>query len=168
MNTMSALPRAATPGTPPRLPSAASPSEVAAPSVGQRLEDRQFALLQQACAPHGGLAGGDEVARRLRRHAAQPLSMLARWIVGREVISLVWRGQTWLPLFQFDLATMTPHEPVRAALRELADAFDDWDAALWWATPNAWLHGDAPVDAITRDPQAVLQAARADRYVALG
>jgi len=29
---------------------------------------------------------------------------------------------------------------VATALRR----FDDWDATLWWATPNAWLHGAAP------------------------
>src|SRR3954449_441454 len=96
-----------------------------APPLGQRLEDRQFSMLQDACLVHGGLATGDEIARRLRRHAAQPLSLLARWIVRREVISLAWRNQTWLPLFQFDLATMTRREPVCAALRELSDAFDD-------------------------------------------
>jgi hypothetical protein len=162
MNMMTSIARA----MPPRLPTAST--NTATPSPGQRLEDHQFSRVQSACLLHGGLATGDEVARRLRRHAAQPLSMLARWIVGREVLSLTARGQTWLPLFQFDLATMAPREPVRAALRELVDAFDDWDATLWWATPNAWLHGTAPIDAVGADPDGVLQAARADRYLARG
>jgi len=168
MNTMIAPTRGTPPAAPRRQPYTSTASALPSESLGQRLEDRQFALLQQACLAHGGLASGDEVARRLRRHAEQPLSMLARWIVCREVLALVWRGQTWLPLFQFEFATMTPREPVRAALKELVDVFDDWDATLWWATPNAWLDGAAPVDALAGEPQGVLQAARADRHVALG
>lgn len=53
-----------------------------------------------------------------------------------------------------------------AVLAELSDAFDDWDAALWFAQPNSWLQGCAPVDLITLDPSSVYQAAWADRFVA--
>jgi hypothetical protein len=33
---------------------------------------------------------------------AKPISLVARWIISRTVISFGWRSQTLLPLFQFD------------------------------------------------------------------
>jgi len=34
--------------------------------------------------------------------------------------------------------------------------------------PNTWLADDSPVDLLWLDPRAVLQAARADRFIARG
>jgi hypothetical protein len=34
--------------------------------------------------------------------------------------------------------------------------------------PNAWLGDNAPVDALEQDPLSLLQAARADRFIARG
>jgi hypothetical protein len=55
-----------------------------------------------------------------------------------------------------------------AVLAELAGTFDDWELASWLAEPNAWLQGRTPVDALRAEPRAVLDAARADRFVARG
>ena len=116
----------------------------------------------------GGLASGDELTRLLRRHTSQPISMLARWIVERQVVSFAWQGEYLLPMFQFDPADMVVRRPVSAVLDEFDGAFDDWNAATWFALPNAWLGDEAPVDVLQRDPHAVLQAARADRFIARG
>lgn len=45
---------------------------------------------------------------------------------------------------------------------------DDWELAHWFVQPNFWLAGAAPVDAISRDLFAVVQAARADRFAVIG
>ena len=45
------------------------------------MNHQQFAAMEIAYERRGGLASGDEVARLLRRHSEQPLSVLARWIV---------------------------------------------------------------------------------------
>ena len=73
------------------------------PTLFRRLEDRQFLAMSRAYARSGGLASGDEIARRLRRREAQPLSTIARWIVDRRIVSLDWQSQMLIPLFQFDL-----------------------------------------------------------------
>jgi len=138
------------------------------PSFQQRLEDRQFLEMEQAFRASGGIAGGDELASRLRRRSEQPISMLARWIVERRAVSFPWRSQTLLPLFQFDLSTMTLRPAVVETVCELKDVFDDWDLALWFARPNAWLSDSAPVNLIEVDTAAVLNAARADRFIAQG
>jgi len=137
-------------------------------NAGRRLEDRQFSAMAEAYGRTGGLVPGDDLAGRLRRCCNQPLSQLARWLVAREVIGFEWRGQTLLPLFQFDVETFQPRPDVAAVLRELTCVFDDWELAWWFANPNAWLKGQAPVDVLGVDPRAVVEAARADRYVAVG
>ena len=78
------------------------------------------------------------------------------------------QSQTLVPLFQFDLSDMSLRPSVTAILRELTDVFDDLALALWFAEPNAWLADSSPVDVLTSDPDSVLAAARADRFIARG
>jgi hypothetical protein len=116
----------------------------------------------------GGIVSGDELTFLLRTRTSQPISMLARWIVERRVVSFGWHGEYLVPMFQFDRADMTVRRPVSAILDELDGTFDDWDLATWFALPNTWLDDEAPVDVLSRDPHATLQAARADRFIARG
>lgn len=116
----------------------------------------------------GGLVSGDELTFLLRGRTSQPISMLARWIVERRVVNFGWQGEYLLPMFQFDRADMTLRRPVSAVLDEFDGTFDDWDLATWFALPNAWLGNQAPVDVLPLDPHAVLEAARADRFIARG
>ncbi|MFI5179557.1 MAG: hypothetical protein ACHQO8_13385 [Vicinamibacterales bacterium] len=116
----------------------------------------------------GGLVSGDELTLMMRRRTSQPISMLARWIVERRVVNFGRQGEYLLPMFQFDQADMGVRRSVSAVLDEIDGTFDDWDLASWFALPNAWLGDAAPVDVLPRDPHAVLQAARADRFIARG
>ena len=90
----------------------------------------------------------------LRRRTSQPVSMLARWIVERRVVSFGWQGEYLLPMFQFDRAEMTVRRHVSAVLDEFDGTFDDWDLATWFALPNAWLGDDTPVDVLSLNPHA--------------
>ena len=134
----------------------------------ERLDSRQFDAMSHAFRPHGGFAASDDVMRRLRPLSDQPLSMLARWIVSRTVLSVSWRDQSLLPMFQFDLADMSIKPACARVVAELKDVFDDWELALWFAAPNVWLDHAAPVALLADEEFAVLQAARADRFVARG
>lgn len=116
----------------------------------------------------GGVFNGDALATLLRGRTEQPISLLARWIVQREVISFPWQSQTLLPLFQFDLENLRVRPGVPQVIAELREAFDDVELADWFARPNSWLQGSTPAGRFESDLPAVLQAARADRYVALG
>ena len=129
---------------------------------------RQFAAMRTATRRHGGIAHSDVVLLLLRGHAPQPLSRLARWIVAREVVSFEWESTTWLPLFQFDLRDMSVRPDVAAVTCELRDVFDDWELMGWFTSPNGWLGYELPVDLRAVQPAAVLEAARADRFVARG
>jgi hypothetical protein len=116
----------------------------------------------------GGLASGDEVTFMMRRRTSQPIAMLARWIVERSVVSFAWHGDYVLPMFQFDRSDMTVRPAVSAVLDEFDGTFDDWDLTTWFALPNSWLADVAPIDVLDGDAGGVLQAARADRFIARG
>jgi hypothetical protein len=153
----------------PALRGSGPPSLAEAPFAGPSIDchGRLFAM-QRAFRHTGGIITGDSLAALLRRHCDQPLSLLARWIVHREVVNFEAHGQTWLPMFQFDFGGAGVNTGVRQIMAELGGVFDDWELTDWFATPNTWLGGASPADAMAGDVQAVLQAARADRFVAVG
>ncbi len=132
------------------------------------LEHLQFEAMSKAFRPHGGFVSGDDVMHRLRRLVQQPASTLERWLASRKVLNVWWRDQTLMPMFQFDLENMTVRPACARVVDELKAVFDDWELTLWFATPNTWLNGMAPVTLLTRDDVQVLQAARADRFVCRG
>ncbi|MDM0066614.1 hypothetical protein [Variovorax sp. J31P207] len=134
----------------------------------QTVQARQYCEMEQAFSSRGGLLGSDEVVALLMMHTDQPISQLARWIVDREVLSLNWRSRTVLPLFQFDRSTMTPRSSVTAVIQELIPALGDWEMCLWFIAPSACLAETSPLDAISLDAPAVVDAARCERYLLRG
>ena len=138
-------------------------------SLAEHVErDRGFTAMLRAMRETGGLMRGHELADLLVQRGAGDAACLTRWIVERQLLSFDWRGKLWIPMFQFELAGMRLKSEVRHIAAELAPAFDDWSLALWFATPNSWLQERLPAEALEDDFPAVLQAARADRFVALG
>src|SRR5258705_12239729 len=67
----------------------------------RRTEDRQLRQMQDVFARHGGMLSGDAAARAMRHRASQPISTIAKWIVGRELVHLVLPSGHLLPMFQF-------------------------------------------------------------------
>ncbi|WP_332745046.1 hypothetical protein [Hydrogenophaga sp.] len=124
----------------------------------------------------GGLVSGDDLAELIRHRCevagwlpeSLPVSLVARWIVSRAVVSLDSPWGPLFPLFQFNLPTASVVDAMAPLLAELRPVFDDVELALWFVTPNDWLGGARPVSAMHHSLPAVLQAARADRFVAGG
>src|SRR5258706_228067 len=107
----------------------ASDARVVQRLLGMPASTRQLLAMDRGFSRTGGIACGDEVASMLRKRSDQPISTLARWIVGRTVVSFEWQSRLLLPLFQFDLSDMSPRLGVVDVIRELSDAFDDWEFA---------------------------------------
>lgn len=128
----------------------------------------QFGELLGSYRESGGLACADNVLALLEGEVEQGLSMLARWIALRQVISFEWQGQTWLPLFQFDRRDMSIHPELAPIVAELCGVYDAWELAHWFARPNTTLDGLTPAEAFEDDAASVLQAARTDRFVIEG
>ena len=137
-------------------------------SVKERLEQRQFAGMLHAFRPYGGFASGQEMVRHLGPLWDDPWATLANWIMSRSVLVVTWSGQTLVPMFQFDRREMSLDATCARVAGELKPVFDDWELVQWFATPNIWLDGAAPVELLACDELAVLQAARTDRYIARG
>lgn len=137
-------------------------------SAPQPPRSREFSAMHRAFQPHGGFFGSDELAGRLRVQSDQPISRLARWIVSRSIVSISWQAGMLIPAFQFEPGDYSVRPCCGRVLAELSGVFDDWELALWFAAPNAWLDFAPPVAVIARDERAVLQAARADRFIARG
>jgi hypothetical protein len=150
-------------GRDPRLPSR---GRTFPPDAFRRLEDRQFLDMSRNFDAQGGWVSGDEMSRRMRRHWDQPISVLANWVMKREIVNIVWHARILIPVFQFSSEDLQIRPVVRAALAELDSVFDDWEIAVWFAQPNAWLHEQPPLDLAARDDEAVIDAARADRFIA--
>ena len=131
-------------------------------------DDQQFVALMNAYRSSGGLARAQEVLELFVRRGGPDVATLARWVVQRDVLSFDWHTDNWMPLFQFDPADMRPLPQLRPVLAELTGVYSAWELAEWFTEPNAWLQGATPADRLGRDAAGVLDAARADRFVANG
>ena len=142
-----------------------------APRVGERRhgdfnDDAAFIAMRAAYHALGGLARGDDVGRLLEDRVRGDFVSLARLIVDGEVFAFEWRHTYWIPMFQFDLADLSIRRGLREVLPELAGRFDGWRLAAWFIEPNEWLGCEKPVDLMDSRLSEVVQAARADRFVA--
>jgi len=129
----------------------------------RRRDDVYLSSLMDSYGTHGGLSSHDEVVGAMRSYWRQPVSILARWIVDRRIVSFVWKSQILLPLFQFARPRMAPHQGVVDACTELNDVMDDEGLAGWFIQPNACLESAAPADRAVAEPEAVIEAARRAR-----
>jgi hypothetical protein len=116
----------------------------------------------------GGVVTGDELASWARSWSDQPLSLVAWWLVKREITHFKWMGVTYIPLFQFDFQGRTRRAGLQDIVAQLSCAFDDWEMAEWFGLPNVWLDDATPASRLVHDAASVLDAARADRFVAMG
>ena len=129
--------------------------------------DATFAAMRAAYQARGGFAGGDDLARLLEDRGRGDFASLAKQIVSGEVFGFELRHTFWIPMFQLtDDLTVKPG--LKAVLAELASEYDGERLAAWFVEPNGWLDDAQPIDVLDSDAAEVLQAARADRFVATG
>lgn len=126
--------------------------------------DRQFMAMLDSYRGNGGLARAQEVFTMYKAHHGTDATMLARWIVKRDLISFDWQSCVWVPLFQFDRMHMTLQPGLSNILSALRPVFESWEMAIWFARPNHRLSGRTPGDVVCVNAQAVLMAACADRF----
>lgn len=132
------------------------------------IADAEFVALRVGFRSGGGLANGDELARRLHVLGEGGYARLARWIVARQVFSFAWSGHFWLPMFQFNPRDLSPHAGLRPVLAELSDVMDGLSTAQWFTEVNVALQGQSPVDAWPHRWADVFEAARMQRFVLNG
>lgn len=130
--------------------------------------NNQFVDMLNAFRCSGGLARVPEVAARFQLYGGRDESPLAGWINKRQAICFEWQSRRWMPLFQFNPVGLTLRVGLSGVLAELIGVYDDWELASWFARPNPWLEDCAPAGMMALAAPRVLNAARADRFVAAG
>ena len=147
-------------------PHEATPSPV--DPIGELPTSDGFAALLAAYRATGGTARGDDVARLLEDHGIGDFIGLARLIASGEVFDFEWRNTLWIPMFQFEPRDLSVKVSTQQVLKTLGTGFEGWSCAAWFARPNSWLNNRAPVDLLGTHLAEVLEAARTDRFIAVG
>jgi hypothetical protein len=129
---------------------------------------RGFTALLAAFRATGGTARGDDVARLLEDHGLGDFIGLAKLIANGDVFGFEWRGELWIPMFQFELRDLSVKPATQHVLAELGSGFDGWSCAAWFARPNSCLNFHTPVDLLATRLPDVLEAVRTDRFAAVG
>ena len=129
----------------------------------QERRECQRVAIDMAFSRRGGLRRVDELCG---------LSA-GRWQVGAllghaEVLRLARGLSVLVPVCQFDPGDWSIRPGIAAIVRELRPVFDDSEIADWFAKPNSWIGRAVPIDACEWNFFEVLQAARADRFIAHG
>lgn len=120
-----------------------------------------FIALLEAFRITGGTAPAPILANLLAQHQVGTVVSLAKLVYSGKIFCFQWRGNDWIPMFQFeteDLALKVSAQSVRA---ELPSLWSGWQVASWFAGPNARLDGHNPADWLDSDLEAVVQAAQA-------
>lgn len=130
--------------------------------------DRDFIAMLAAYRATGGIARTDDLARMLNEQRSAGLDGLAGLISAGTVFGFEWRSEFWLPMFQFVPHDLTIKPAPQQVVAELTDEFDGWALAVWFSQPNSWLKCRRPVNLLDTQLTQVLEAARADRFIAAG
>ena len=136
--------------------------------LDERPTRRGFSALLAAFRATGGTARGDDVARLLEDHRLGDFIGLAKLIANGDVFGFEWRHELWIPMFQFELRDLSVKPATQQVLAELGSGFDGWSRAVWFARPNSCLNFQTPVDLLATRLADVLEAARTDRFIAVG
>ncbi len=135
-------------------------------TLGGLPDDRDFGLMLARYQASGGLARADDLARWMEQVHHSDFISLARLMASGEMLSFLWHGTSWVPMFQFEPGGLALRPGPQQVFAVLAGTFDGWALAMWLTQPNDRLLGHSPVELLGSDLPAVLRAARQDRFVA--
>jgi hypothetical protein len=123
-------------------------------AVLQRDADARLALVRE-----WGAWSAAELADRAGANASDRSALAAAWTSRGRIIGVDWNGRTVYLAFQF-AADGQPRPVIGRVLAHLRRAgLTDWQAMLWFTSPNAWLDARRPVDVLDDAPAAVEGAA---------
>ena len=127
-----------------------------------------FAAVASAYQSSGGIFRAEDLVRLAALGDGQGRAELIGQITSGRVLSFQWRQSYWVPIFQFESGGTVQKNCAREVIGELADTFDDWEKVVWFIQPNVWLDGAKPLELLEQQLPEVVDAARADKFVAVG
>lgn len=127
-------------------------------SVVQALRN---ADLRTAFLAEVGALTAAEVAQLAGSRAKNSSALASRWRSERRIFAVPWGGELLYPAFQF--ADGEPRPVIAHVLQSFGERPSDWEVALWFATPSAYLPRNArPLERLG-DPDALVAAVHAER-----
>jgi hypothetical protein len=129
--------------------------------MAQRLAARHARVLNEF-----GFMSAEELADANRSRAANRNALTDNWKKRHQVFAVRHRDESGRPREVFPLFQFEDGKPIKA-VQGVLEAFGEhkapWKIALWFASNNGWLPGQArPVDLLGSAPDAVIEAARRD------
>lgn len=127
--------------------------------MAQRLAQRHARVLNEF-----GFFTAEQLADANGSRAGNRAALADNWRKRHQVFAVPHpdrsaRERDVYPAFQFEDGK--PIKAVQAVLEAFGGRKAPWKLALWFTSNNGWLPDSArPVDLLTRDPQAVIEAAR--------
>lgn len=131
-------------------------------------QDQAFVRLLDAYRPHGGISRMQNLPSGLHTRSGGHVSDIEELVSNRKLCGFRWQRDLWIPLFQFDLNAHAIAPAPQQVISEMDRGFDGWEMANWFVQPSAWLDDHSPIDWLGSHRLRVLEAARADRFVATG
>ncbi|HYI09885.1 MAG TPA: hypothetical protein VEK57_12545 [Thermoanaerobaculia bacterium] len=120
----------------------------------RRNAEARYELLQE----FGGLTS-TQVGEFAGTKSSNRAALAHRWKSDGRIFSVVYRGVTYFPGFQFD-AEGQPLPVMAEIIKIVGQVAKGWGVALWFTGANGWLGGKRPVDLLVKNPKKVLEAAR--------
>lgn len=98
---------------------------------------------------------------------SNPAQTAAVWRKANRILGLPVGQRTVYPAFQFDEGGR-PYPLIKRVLDALPDDMTPWQTAFWLVSPSSVLDGGLPLDAIRRDDERVVEAARNETSEIIG
>jgi hypothetical protein len=129
-------------------------------------QDRLFIALMAAYRPHRGISRLHWLSGGGRVRVDGLDTDIGALVSERRMLAFPWDDEVWVPMFQFDVSGPVVSEGPRRVVAEWSGALDGWALADWFVRPNSWLGQHKPIELIDSGLPDVLEAVRADRFVA--
>lgn len=102
----------------------------------------------------------DDIVEVTGRSVAAVRKSLTRWRNADRIVTVAHDGQTWVPTVQLTAALNGVDPLAEGVVTRLVDhGLDGWAVWDWFETPNTWLGGLAPVEAVRSQDRAGLDRA---------
>jgi len=129
-------------------------------------QDRQFIALMAAYRPYRGISRLNWLSGGGRVRFDGLDSDVEALVSERQMLAFAWDDEMWIPMFQFDGSGAAVSQGPHRVIAEWGGVLDGWALAHWFVRPNSWLGLHMPIELINSGLPDVLEAARADRFVA--
>ena len=122
-------------------------------------EARRWAAARAAFLAEHESVPAPELARLTGSQSINPSARAHSWVKANRIFSVNDGTGERYPLFQ--LREGQPLPQLAEILPLLKQKLTNWQIALWFTSPNAWVGGwRRPIDALTEAPDVVIEAAR--------